>query len=324
MPIEKYTAHQFENFFDQIFDDKIDDNSVKNFLLDINSFNIPTNSIIGAISSLKKRMIAIPNHEDALDVCGTGGDKLNTLNISTAVAIILAYMNIKVAKHGNRAISSKSGSADIFSQLNIKFDDDLTQINKNLCAKKLCFLFAPNFHPALKKVVNIRKSIAEPTIFNYIGPLLNPVNPRKQIIGLSRIDIMPKIAEVVAKLKPNAKIYLVHGFDGMDEISLSQNSYLVEVDNSFIKETAIIDPTNYGLTKRPLEDIIGKDPEYNAHKMLELFAGKLSSYQEIVSLNCAFALTLVGRFDKIIDGINYTDEVLKSGKIYDFAKNLSS
>lgn len=323
MPSKTYSAQQFETYFDQIFDNKIDDNSVKNFLLEINENNIPTNSIIGAILSLRKRMISIPNHQDAIDVCGTGGDKLNTLNISTAVAIILASIDIKIAKHGNRSVSSKSGSADIFAELGINFLSDLEQINYRLNHDSLCFLYAPNFHPALKNIAEIRKSINEPTIFNYIGPLLNPVDPHKQIIGTSRFDTLAKMAEAISKLKPNNHIYLVHGQDGMDEISLSGKSYLLEICNSEIKEMTIIDPQDYGIIKKPLDEIIGGNPQYNAQRMLELFEGQESSYQEIVALNCAFALKLCQKFDDISHGINHIKQILKSGKVNDFVKNLA-
>ena len=229
MGLAKYSIQQFENIFDQIFDNKIDNDSIKDFLLEINSHNLPINSLFGAVNSLKRRMIKIPNHQDSLDVCGTGGDKLKTLNISTAVAIILACGGVKIAKHGNRAVSSASGSADIFAHLGIAFDDNLENIDNNLRQHNLSFLFAPFFHPALKNVAEIRKSINQPTIFNYIGPLLNPTNPQQQIIGTSRHDIMYKIAEVLIKNNPAGSFYIVHGFDGMDEITISDNSYLLKI-----------------------------------------------------------------------------------------------
>jgi anthranilate phosphoribosyltransferase len=249
LTLEKYSAQQFENFFDQIFDNKIENDSIKDFLLEINSYNLPINSLFGAVNSLKKRMIKIPHHQDALDVCGTGGDKLKTLNISTAVAIILACAGIKIAKHGNRAVSSASGSADIFTHLGIAFDNNLKNIDNNLRQNNLCFLFAPFFHPALKNVAEIRKSINEPTIFNYIGPLLNPTNPQKQIIGTSRKDVMHKIAEVLLKNNPAGSFYIVHGFDGMDEITISDDSYLLKISHQKINEMEIINPENYGINK---------------------------------------------------------------------------
>ena len=318
MTLEKYSAQQFENFFDQIFDNKIENDSIKDFLLEINSYNLPINSLFGAVNSLKKRMIKIPHHQDALDVCGTGGDKLKTLNISTAVAIILACAGIKIAKHGNRAVSSASGSADIFTHLGIAFDNNLKNIDNNLRQHNLSFLFAPFFHPALKNVAEIRKSINEPTIFNYIGPLLNPTNPQKQIIGTSRKDVMHKIAEVLLKNNPAGSFYIVHGFDGMDEITISDDSYLLKISHQKINEMEIINPENYGINKCKIDEIIGGNPEYNSQKMLELFAGKTSKYLDIVVLNCAFALQLINKFQNINDGIIFSRNLIKSGKVAEF------
>ncbi len=323
MSLEKYSAQQFENIFDQIFEKKINDNSTKNFLLELNSQNLPINSFFGAINSLKKRMIKIPHHQDALDVCGTGGDKLKTLNISTAVAFVLASSGIKIAKHGNRAVSSASGSADIFTHLGIAFDDNIKNIDNNLHNYNLSFLFAPYFHPILKNVAEIRKSINEPTIFNYIGPLLNPVNPQQQIIGTSNKNILHKIAEVLLKNNPRGSFYVVHGFDGMDEITISDNSYLLKISQQKIHEIEIIDPENYGIQKCSIDAIIGGNAEYNSQKMLELFAGKTSKYLDIVALNCAFALQLINKFENISDGIIFSQELLESGKVLDFLNKIT-
>ena len=324
MSLEKYSAQQFENIFDQIFENKINSESIKDFLLELNAQNLPINSFFGAINSLKKRMIKIPHHQDALDVCGTGGDKLKTLNISTAVAIILACAGVKIAKHGNRAVSSASGSADIFTHLGIAFDNNLKNIDNNLRQHNLSFLFAPFFHPALKNVAEIRKSINEPTIFNYIGPLLNPTNPQKQIIGTSRKDVMYKISEVLIKNNPAGLFYIVHGFDGMDEITISDNSYLLKISHQKVNEMEIINPENYGINKCKIDEIIGGDPEYNSQKMLELFTGKNSKYLDVVVLNCAFALQLINKFPNINDGISFSRELLRSCKVSKFLTEIKN
>ena len=322
MSLAKYSSQQFENIFDQIFENKINNDSIKDFLLELNSQNLPINSLFGAVNSLKKRMIKIPNHEDSLDVCGTGGDKLKTLNISTAVAFVLACAGIKIAKHGNRAVSSSSGSADIFTRLGIAFDNNIENIDKNLRNNNLSFLFAPYFHPVLKNVADIRKSINEPTIFNYIGPLLNPTNPQQQIIGTSNKDVMNKIAEVLLKNNPRGSFYIVHGIDGMDEISISDDSYLLKISHQKIHEIEIINPENYGIQKCSITEIIGGNSEYNSQKMLELFAGKTSKYLDIVVLNCAFALQLINKFENINDGIIFSRDLIKSGKILDFLNKI--
>ncbi len=311
--LQNLSPTEFENIFTQIFDQKISANSVKDFLISLNEENLPSNAFIGAVSSLKKRMKKISAPKNAIDVCGTGGDKLNTLNISTAVCFVVASAGIPVAKHGNRAISSASGSADIFEKLGIKISSEVLEIEKNLREKNLCFLFAPFFHDGLKNVAEIRKSLGVPTIFNFLGPLLNPANTSLQLIGVSRHDVMKKMAEVIAQNK-NAKAYIVCGFDGMDEISLCDNSYLLEVENGKILEEKIIDPRDYGFELTSLESLRGADPEYNAKKLMKLLEGEKSAYRDIVILNSAFVFKLAGKVEKIEDGIELAKLMIDSGK----------
>ncbi len=316
MLVQNFSADQFEIFFDQIFDDKIDDNSIKNFLLDLNHHNIPLSSMIGALRSLKKRSLKINCQFPTLDVCGTGGDKLNTLNISTAVAFTLSSMGVKILKHGNKAVSSKSGSADIFSYLNIDFLSDENQILNELNQKNLSFLFAPFFHPALKKLAKIRQEINQPTIFNYLGPLLNPANPSWQIIGIAKYAMMEKYSQVIAKINPSANIYLVHGFDGMDEITTTDKSYLLKIIQGQIQPIEIINPSEYGIERASIADLTGGDSVFNAQKMLDLFAcAQDLSYLDIVCLNSAFALQLTGKFLEIKEAIKYCKNHIISGKV---------
>jgi len=302
--MQNFTHQNFEEIFDQIIEQKIADEDVKKFLLELNAANLPSAAFIGATSSLKKRMKTIQAPKNSIDVCGTGGDKLNTLNISTAVCFVVAAAGIPVAKHGNKAISSKSGSADIFSELGIKISDDVAEIEKNLRKKNLCFLFAPFFHGALKNLAEIRKSLGVPTIFNFLGPLLNPANTQFQLVGVSRFDVIEKMAACL-----QAKSYIVHGFDGMDEITLSDNSYLF-CDGR--KE--VIDPTKFGLKKVSLDELRGGDPSYNAQRLIALLQGEKSPYRDIVILNSAFALKLANRVESAEQGVELARELLESGK----------
>lgn len=303
MNLSNLAAQDFEEIFDQIIEQKIKDEEVKKFLLDLNEAALPAAAFIGAVASLKKRMKTIQAPKNAIDVCGTGGDKLNSLNISTAVCFVVAAAGIPVAKHGNKAISSKSGSADIFSELGVKISDDASEIEKNLREKNLCFLFAPFFHGALKNLAEIRKSLGVPTIFNFLGPLLNPANTQFQLIGVSRRDVMKKMAACT-----NAKSYIVHGFDGMDEITLSANSYLLSGGTE-----EVIDPTKFGFKKVALDELRGGDPQYNAQKLLALLQGEKSAYQDIVVLNSAFALRLTGLVKTIDEGISLARNLIESG-----------
>jgi anthranilate phosphoribosyltransferase len=305
------TSKNYEEIFDQIIDLKIDDTEIKKFLLDLNQKNLPENAFIGAVSALKKRMKKISAPQNAIDVCGTGGDKLNTLNISTAVCFVVAAAGVAVAKHGNKAISSQSGSADIFFELGIKISSEIPEIEKNLREKNLCFLFAPFFHEALKNVAEIRKSLAIPTIFNFLGPLLNPANTSFQLIGTSKKDVMKKMLAAQQNAK---KIYIVHGFDGMDEISLCTDSYLLRLENGKIFDEEIINPQKFGFKKIGLEALKGKDPKHNAEKLIALLEGEKSAYRDIVILNSAFALKLANKVKTIEEGVELTKSVLDNGK----------
>ena len=321
MSVSNFSVKEFEETFSQIINGKINDDSVKSFLVSLNKANLPTNAFIGAINALKKEMkLSIEAPRGAIDVCGTGGDKLGTLNVSTAVCFIVAACGVVVAKHGNKAMSSKSGSADIFAALNINISDNKDEIEQNLRDKKLAFLFAPFFHQALKNVAGVRKSLGVATIFNFLGPLLNPANTKLQLIGTSKRDTMEKIA---AALKDSVqKAYIVHGFDGMDEITLTDNSYLVRVENGKVFEEEIINPEDFGFKKVALDELKGGDVEENSKRLVALLDGEKSAYRNIVILNAAFALKLAGKVNDIKDGVKMAEEALDLGKAKAILQNL--
>ena len=316
MSFKNLTHAQFEQIFSNIIEQKISPAEIKKILLEINSDGFSTQVFLGAAAALKKRMITIHAPQDAIDVCGTGGDKLGTLNISTAVCFVVAAAGVTVAKHGNKAISSNSGSADIFSELKIAISSNVNEIEKTLQKKKICFLFAPFFHGSLKGLAEIRKEIAQefnvPTIFNYLGPLLNPANTAIQLIGTSKKETMLPMLEAL-KIMGSKRVYLVHGFDGMDEVTLCDNSYLMRLEGEKIAEE-IIDPLKFGFVKNRLEALKGKDPQYNAQKLIALLNGEKSSYRDIVILNSAFALKLAQKVETVEEGVAKACEVIDGGK----------
>jgi anthranilate phosphoribosyltransferase len=331
MNLNNLSSQNFEEIFNQIIDAQISENQTKDFLLALNNANLPTNAFIGAVIALKKRMKKINAPKNAIDVCGTGGDKLNTLNISTAVCFVLAAAGVVVAKHGNKAISSKSGSADIFVELGIKISAEISEIEKNLNEKNLCFLFAPFFHEALKNVAEIRQNLGVPTIFNFLGPLLNPANTSLQLIGTSKKDVMSKMLAAILKpvengefLEKPKKIYIVHGFDGMDEISLCANSYLLKYENGKIFNEEIINPQKFGFKKVALKELLGGSPKENAQKLLALLAGEKSAYRDIVVLNAAFALKLASKVEKIEEGVELAKSILDKRMATKILKDLQT
>lgn len=318
MNFKNFSSDQFENLFSDIIEAKLPRDDIKKILLEINQQGFTTPVFIGTVSALKKRMRKINAPINAIDVCGTGGDKLGTLNISTAVCFVLAAAGVTVAKHGNKAISSNSGSADIFAELGIKISSDILEIEKNLREKKLCFLFAPFFHESLKNLAEIRKEIAQefkqPTIFNYLGPLLNPANAKSQLIGTSKKETMLPMLETL-KIMGSQRVYVAHGFDSMDEITLCDNSYLMRLEDGKIFDEEIIDPQKFGFEKVALDALKGKDPQHNAQKMLALFDGEKSAYRDIVVFNAAFALKLGEVVGDVESGIKMAKRVLDEGKV---------
>jgi len=324
MNLNSLNISDFEEIFSDIIFLRKSDEEITRFLLELNDCNLPQNAFIGAISVLKKAMRKIDTPDDLVDVCGTGGDKLNTLNISTAVCFVVAGCGVKVAKHGNKAVSSRAGSADIFSELGVKILSEQDQIEASLKNQNLTFLFAPFFHEALKNVAQIRQKLAIPTIFNFLGPLLNPANTNAQLLGVSKKDLMLKMLNTIKYHNQNAKIYMVHGFDGMDEISIADNSYLLRLENNKLYPEEIINPQDYGITKVPLSEISGKDPKYNASKLVDLLQGQKSSYCDAVVLNSAFVLKLANKVDDIFDGIEMARKAIDSGKALEVLNGLRS
>ncbi len=326
MGLKNFNSEQFEDLFSNIIDQKIAKSDIKKILLEINDNGYSSHSFLGAMACLKKRMRKINAPQNAVDVCGTGGDGLETLNISTAVCFVVAAADIVVAKHGNKAISSKSGSADIFVELGIKISSEINEIEKNLREKKLCFLFAPFFHESLRNLAEIRKEIAQefnmPTIFNYLGPLLNPANTALQMIGTSKQQTMLPMIQAL-KINGSKRVYVVHGFDKMDEITICDKSYLLKLDDGKISEE-IIDPQDYAIAKTSIEALKGKDPSYNAKKLLQLFLGEKSAYRDIVVLNSAFVLQLANPQISITDAITEVQNLIDSGKAYQVLSQLKA
>jgi len=321
MMLQNLTISEFRQIFDDILHKKISDHQIIDFLINLNFADLPLNAFIGAVSSLQQQAKIFNNNHNAIDICGTGGDKLNTLNISTAVAFVVAGTGIKVAKHGNKAISSKSGSANIFWQLNIKIANNENSINQQLQDANLCFLYAPDFHPILANIANIRQQINSPTIFNYLGPLLNPLQVKYQLIGTSNQSTINKILQVIKHQQWHQKAMVVCAKNSMDEISTSEPTYIQYYCNQQILPPEIIQP-NY-FPKSTIQQIQGQDAVYNAKQLMLLLEGKDFNpfYRDIVLINSAYAIDLLKNC-----GIEYAiylaTESLASGRALKCLKKL--
>ena len=269
--------------------------------------------ITGAAQAMLEKAVLFPTGgTETLDTCGTGGDGHATVNISTASAIIAAEAGCAVVKHGNRSVSSKSGSADILEQLGLPLV--ISQYRMENCLKQvgICFLFAPNFHPAVKTVMPIRKALRTRTIFNILGPLVNPARPAFQVMGVFQKELCRPIAETLLKLGTRRAL-VVHG-SGLDELAMHGKTCAVLLDRGEIKELEFF-PEQFGLLTADLEAIKGGLPEENAHWLKTLLQGKASLvHRQAVALNAGAAIWIAGKSSDMKQGIETALEILNSDR----------
>ncbi|WP_408869661.1 anthranilate phosphoribosyltransferase [Commensalibacter nepenthis] len=306
---EKFSLQETTEIFNAILSGAVSDTQISAFLMALRMREVTIEELEGAVRSMRHQMLPIiPSDPLTMDVCGTGGDGQSTLNISTAVSFVLAAMGITVAKHGNRAQSSRSGGVDVLGALNINPQADLTILKQHLDEYKLSFLSAFVHHPALNKINVVRKELGIRTIFNLLGPLSNPANVRYQMIGVYD----PKWLEPFAKVLQNLgskRAWVVHGLldeneqggQGVDEITLAGPSKIMALeDNKIIPVSLSVQNIQAaGLTLAPLSDIAGGSPKENAASMLALFNGQKGAYRDTVLINTAIALHIVKNYSLI-------------------------
>ncbi|MCX8068974.1 MAG: anthranilate phosphoribosyltransferase, partial [Thermodesulfovibrionales bacterium] len=278
--------------------------------------------ITGAAKAMRAMSIHIKSPEGTIDTCGTGGDESGTFNISTASAIVLSSLGIPVAKHGNRSVSSKSGSADVLEAFGVKIDLSPEQVQKCLFETNFAFLFAPLFHPAMKYVAQARRDMGIRTIFNILGPITNPADTKIQIIGIFNPKLTEIIAQVLNKLG-SKRALVVHGLDGLDEISISDKTLISELRNGQV-HSCYIAPEDVGLSKSPLESVIGGDKELNADIIMSVFEGAKGPARDIVVFNAAAAIYIAGKSDSIKDGVKIAQNAIDSKKALDKLQEIIS
>ncbi len=291
------TTEESSYVFNLIMDGKIEEIDTASILIALKIKNESKNEIQGAAKIMRDKSEKISSPLNTIDTCGTGGDMIGTLNISTSAALIAASAGAIVAKHGNRSISSKSGSADMLEKLGIKISSKKNELEKSLNNNNFCFLFAQFHHSAMKYVSNVRKQLGTRTIFNLLGPLTNPASTKKQLIGVYDKKWVRIHCEVLKELG-SKQAMIVHGNDGMDEISLSGPTYISELKNDKINDY-IFDPKDYGYEYIKIEDILGRDPEYNAKAFIEMIEAPNNSFQKIIEINAGAALYLSGKASTI-------------------------
>lgn len=300
-----------EEVFGWILDGQASDEEIARFLLAMTERSETADEIAGAARALRARYLPVAGPDNAIDVCGTGGDGHHTLNVSTAVGLVVAACGVPVARHGNRAISSLSGVADTLEVLGLDMAAAGRTAEKTLAEIGICFLFAPNHHPAMVRIQPIRKQLGRRTIFNLMGPLSNPVGVKRQLIGIARPGYVPIYGDAAARLGTD-RTFIVSGDEGLDELSLAGGNELADVTG---REFAMkrVDATMAGLPHAPLENIRGGDPAHNARALADLLDGAHSAYRETVRFNAAAALVVAGKTEDWAEGAHMAAEALDSG-----------
>lgn len=260
---------------------------------------------------IKAEPFACP--EGAVDTCGTGGDARGTLNISTAVAIVVAACGVPVVKHGNRSISSRSGSSDVLGELQVNVNASFDTLQLALLRCNLTFLMAPRFHKAMRHVAPVRLELGLRTVFNLLGPLANPARPPYQVMGVYDRAWLRPMAEALGRLGCK-RAWVVHGSDGMDELTTTGESWVAELaEDGSIREFTV-NPQELGLESATLKDIEGRDPAYNAKRLRELLQGQHDAYRDIVLLNSAAVLCVAGKATDMAEGMALAAEAIDSRK----------
>ncbi len=307
-PLDQQTAH---TVFAAILDGAFDDEAVYSFVNGIAERDETSAEIAGAALAMRERMIPVSAPANAIDVCGTGGDGAHSLNVSTAVAIVVAAAGVPVAKHGNRAASSKAGAADTLEALGLDLDRASDRAEAALNEIGICFLFAQKHHPALKPLAPIRKRIARRTIFNLTGPICNPAGVRRQLIGVARPDYLPVYSGALERIGCDAAM-MVSGDEPLDELSIGGPSSIFRLGEiGFGPER--FEPEVAGLSRHPLDAIRGGDAAYNGAALQRLLAGEAGAYRDAVLLNTAAALIIAGRAADWREGVAIGAEAIDSG-----------
>ena len=281
------------------------------FLMALRTRGETVEEITGAARIMRAKALHIEPPPGAIDVCGTGGDNSGTYNVSTAVALVLAAGGVPVAKHGNRALSSRTGGSDVLGALGVNLDCDMALVRKALWEANICFLFAIRHHSAMRHVGPTRVELGTRTIFNLLGPLSNPAGVKRQLMGVFASQWVEPLAAVLGKLGAE-RAWVVHGSDGLDEITTTGPTRVAEWKDGAVRQFEI-GPEEAGLPRARPEDLKGGDSETNAEALHALLGGARSPYRDIVLLNAAAALIVAGKADSLTDGVGIAAALIDGG-----------
>ena len=307
--------------FKILMNGEANDQQIYDFLTLLSEKGEVSDEIAGGVFILRDKSKRV-KVEDCIDTCGTGGDGKDTLNISTASALLLASMGVRVAKHGNKAVSSKCGSADVLEALNININLEPHQIENQIRKNNFGFMFAPNYHSAMKYVGPTRKKIGKRTIFNMIGPLSSPALVDRQVIGVFDKKLLKIFANALKNL--NLKFaWIVNSEDGLDEISPYAKTHVVQLKNNEISEFNI-DPNELNVNADKFENLIGNDAKFNSDKILNIFQGEDNDFSKAVCLNAAAGLMISEKYNDFKVAYNFSTDFIKSGSAFEYIRNLQN
>jgi len=306
------SEEQMRECIKEVMEGKVTDAQIGAFLTALRIKGETVDEIVGAAKVMREKSAKIKAPAKVIDTCGTGGDRSNTFNISTIAAIVVSACGVPVAKHGNRSVSSRSGSADLLEALGVKIDLEPEKVQKCLYETNFGFLFAPIFHPAMKYAIKPRREIGIRTIFNILGPLTNPAGARRQILGVFSDKLIIILSKVLAKLGvEDAMVF--HGADGLDEITITGITKVIRYKNGNFQEY-VFSPEDFGFTKSSIDDIIGGTPEDNAEITKNILKGKKGPKRDIVLMNAAVSLLVAGITENIKEAVQIAEESIDSGK----------
>ena len=316
------TFDESKEIFLNIMSGKMDEKLIYNFLINLSKKGESAEEIAGGVFVLRKKALKVYTSIDIVDTCGTGGDGKNTLNISTASSILLSSIGIKIAKHGNKALSSKCGSADVLQELKININLKPKEVAGSIEKNNFGFMFAPNYHSAMKFVGPTRKKIGKRTIFNMIGPLSSPALVERQVVGV----FDKKLLKIFANGLNNLKIkfaWIVNSEDGLDEISPYAKTNIIQINDNKISEI-LIDPKDLNIDANTFDDLLGDDSEFNGSKIINIFKGEDNDFSKAVCLNAAAGLIVSEKNSNFKEAYENSREHILSGKTYDYLKSIQN
>ncbi|MBC8345530.1 MAG: anthranilate phosphoribosyltransferase [Candidatus Marinimicrobia bacterium] len=309
---QNLTRDESSNVMLSIMSGVYDDAQIAGFLMALRAKGETVDEITGFAQAMREKMVTIQLEAPAVDLCGTGGDALGTFNISTAATFVVAGAGVHVAKHGNRSMTSKSGSADVLQALGVSIDKSVEASTEDIEEIGLGFMFAPAYHPAMKHAIGARKALATRTVFNILGPLCNPADVKAQAMGIFHPDLTEVQANVLKALG-STNVMVFHGRDGLDEISTTTTTKISQMKNGSDINTFEFDPSELELNRVSLNELQGGEPKENAEIIREILNGEKGPKRNIVLLNSAAGIVVGGKADNLKDGIRIAEDSVDSG-----------